>query len=329
MKQVTVSAPGKLMLFGEHAVLYGEPCLVTAVDIRLEVTLETTDTDLIAIINPYSKNNSFVSTALEIFAQKYLSHKIQGIKISTKSPFSGKYGFGSSSAVTVAVCKALSVYYEKPLTPRELFDLSYKVMIAAQGVGSGFDVASACFGGTLYFKQGGEILELLETDLQKTQWIIGYSGVKSNTVDLIKQVASLRSTHMSKFEFIMSSIGDIVRNAKKSILAKNWEKVGYYMDSNQELLRELGISTKQLEIPIKAAKKAGALGAKLSGAGGGDCMIALTTPDNNEKVIKAITEAGAEVVSLHLGASGARTENARLETRVTNGLHASYVGTVL
>lgn len=282
---MTVSAPGKLMLFGEHAVVYGYPCIVTAVSERLEVV----DSALYS-----SDDTRFIDAAINAWGRP-------GIKLSARCTFSGKYGFGSSSAVTVATLKLL-----RPDAPnRKIFDTAYKIILEIQGVGSGFDLAAAVFGGTLYYIKNKTIEPLI---IKNMPLVVGYTGVKSNTVDLIKMVAKKREEYSEKVERICKAIGKIVEEAKRKIIEGDWERVGRLMDFNQEYLRDLGVSSEKLEALIKAAKNAGACGAKLSGAGGGDCMIALTPSDKRQSVEEAITKAGGEVVCVSANAPGVRVE---------------------
>ena len=125
--KIKVSAPGKLMLFGEHSVVYGRPCIVTAVNQRMRVTLETTNDNEIELVAPDVGIISFkasISSSLDklpkgarfVFAAiKNFSHRFKvtsGMLIKTKSDFSSEFGFGSSSSVTVCVVKALSKIFD-------------------------------------------------------------------------------------------------------------------------------------------------------------------------------------------------------------------------
>jgi len=285
---MTISAPGKLMLFGEHAVVYGYPCIVTAISERLEVVIAEED-DL-------PDDHRFVDAAIRAWGGG------RDIKLSAKCAFSGCYGFGSSSAVTVATLKAL-----KPNADvRHVFDAAYKIVLGIQGTGSGFDVAAATYGGTLYFVKGGKRIEPLSvTDMPL---IVGYTGVKADTKTLIADVAAKYANEPEKVERIFGAIGKIVDEAKIQMIEGDWERVGRLMDFDQEYLRDLGVSSEKLEALIAAAKGAGAWGAKLSGAGFGDCMIALAPPDKRKSVEEAIARAGGEVVCVKANAEGVRVE---------------------
>ncbi len=309
------------MLFGEHAVIYDKPCLVTAVDIRVYVAVEGNETKSIVVSpsnsdlvyetavsellersNSYHENISFVMAGVERF---YKRHNIrEGIKIITYGP-KNSFGLGSSSAVTVATLKALGEYYKISLSQRELFDLAYQSVIDVQGKGSGFDVAAAVYGGTIYFLTGGKIIEPL--NVQKIPLIIGYSGKKVSTVNLVNEVKDAFQTHPTIIGGIFDTIQLIVEDAKQKLLNEHWDGVGQLSNINQGLLDALGVNTNPLAKIIFAARQAGALGAKLSGAGGGDCMFAIATTEI-DKVKAAMSEAGAEIIEFAINADGARIE---------------------
>jgi mevalonate kinase len=326
MKKITVSAPGKLMLFGEHAVVDGHPCLVTAVNQRMYTTVEFLDEGNFELdakeveIRNYKKPISelgkgempdgvrFAEVAVKNFLNSIArGDKSIGIKVTTSSEFSSQVGFGSSSAVTVCVIKALSELLNKNINKKQIFDLSYKTVLEIQGKGSGFDIASAIYGGTLYFETGGKIISKLE--INHLPLIVGYSGIKANTGSLIMHVDSRFSKNRKRLQEIYDEIEVIVEKAKLEIEDANWERFGKLMNKNQGLLSELGVSIEKLDNMINAALGAGAFGAKISGAGGGDCMIAVAPEDHIKSVEELITKAGGEIISIQTNAEGVRVEN--------------------
>lgn len=304
MKKISVSAPGKLMLFGEHAVVYNRPCLVTAVSARIKVSIERTSGDF-KIEAPQVKDVRFVEETVGFFQKKF---KIgNGLAIKTESDFSCEYGFGSSSAVTVGILEGLRELFNLSLSKKDLFDLGYKVTLAIQGLGSGFDIAAAAFGGVLYFLTAGKVIEKLS--VKSLPLVVGYSGVKADTSTLVKRVGLGFKAQRSRIEKIFNEIAQIVEEAKKELIEKNWLRVGYLMSKNQALLQKLGVSTKKLDKMCQAAEKAGAFGAKLSGAGGGDCMIALISNEKKRAVERAIERAGGKVIKVQTCAEGVRDES--------------------
>jgi len=282
--KITTSAPGKLMLFGEHAVVYGRPCIVTAISERLTVREG----------NPIG-DTRFLDAAIALWGKP-------GMKISATSSFSGTYGFGSSSAVTVAALK----YIRPSASNRELFDAAYKIILDIQGKGSGFDVAAAIYGGTLYYIKN-KIIEPM--NIKNMPLVVGYTGVKADTVALMAAVSEKMKAQPDRVERIYDAIAKLTEDAKVKMVEGDWERVGRLMDFNQDYLRDLGVSSEKLESLILAAKNAGACGAKLSGAGGGDCMISLVDERNRKKVEDAITKAGGQVIHIAPGAQGVRLES--------------------
>ena len=317
----TASAPGKLMLFGEHSVVHGHPCIVTAVNQRLRVSVEKNGENLFSLHAPdlqlhaYSKTIKdlgnkppkqvrFVETLYKSFLEKYPQKET--IHVTTKSDFSSKFGFGSSSAVTVAFAKALTQFYEMNLTNQELFDLCYAAVIKVQGVGSGFDLAAAIWGGTLYYVSPAKVVKPLNVD--HLPIVVGYTGIKADTPTLIRMVANLKVHKKNNVDGIFDQITGMVEQARGLIESNLWLELGELMTENQKLLRKLQVSTVELEKLISAALGGGAYGAKLSGAGGGDCMITLVSDANKKTVVENINSAGGKVLPVELNAQGVRIE---------------------
>jgi len=321
MKKVTVSAPGKLMLLGEHAVVYGYQCLVTAVNQRIFVRLEPTDS-MFVVSSPdigvsiykkemkdlgkgeIPKNVQFVEKAVQIISKKY--PQTGGLHITIKSDFSSRLGFGSSSAVSVAVIKAVTRLFDISLSQQELFDISYKTILAIQKKGSGFDVAAAIYGGTVFFVSGGKRIEQLKVN--PLPLLVGYSGHKADTVSLMNEVNKKWKNDKNGLGKIYKQIAMLVDNAKIALQEDDLLQLGKLMSQNQTLLVELGVSTGKLDAMVKSARDAGAYGAKLSGAGGGDCMIALAGASEKKKVTSAIKHAGGEIIAVRTHAEGVRVE---------------------
>lgn len=267
---------GKLLLYGDFAVVYNRPCLVAAIDKKIEV-------ELVEEKLPESK---FVAAARNLFEQKYGPVKF-GFKI---KGFDSRYGLGSSAAVTVAVAKALFDVKKIKVSKKELFDFCYQVVKQVQGVGSGFDLAAAIYGGVVYFVTGGKKIEKLA--VKELPLVVGYSGVKADTATMIKK-AKISDDFLRESE-------RMVNQARTALENKDWESAGRLMNQNQIFLKQIGVSTLKLDSMIKAAVKAGAWGAKLSGAGGGDCMIALAGNDKKAAVVKAIGKVGGQILRVKL-----------------------------
>ncbi len=323
MNKITVSAPGKLMLLGEHAVVYNRPSIVTAVNQRITLKaeileenifyLEAPDAGVKNYQKPFSelgkgdipKGARFIERALYNFYKRY--PKNSGIRITTKSDFSPLFGFGSSSASTVCTFKALSELFNAKLSNRQIFELAFQTVLDIQGTGSGFDVAAATYGGTLYYSKAGS-KTIKPLNLTNLPLIIGYSGIKADTVTLVKQVAQTAKKYPNVIESIYSQIGYVVDLARKALLRGDYQTLGELFNLNQGLLESLGVGSSKLSAMIYGARDAHSYGAKLSGAGVGDCMIAVA-PDNKVSAVKkAITKAGGKVVNVKVNNPGVRLE---------------------
>lgn len=342
-KTITVSAPGKLVLFGEHAVVHGKPCIVTSVDQRLKIRaqklpepvfhLEAPDVDVINYQKPISqlgkgtipKGAQFVEIATRNFIRhvKRTGHgglfptnttldrknrviKSPGVKFQTVSQFKSVFGFGSSSASAVCTVKALSELFRLKLTPQDAFKIAHKTVLDIAGVGSGFDLAAATYGDTLYFITPGKVIEPLK--LKGLPLIVGYTGVKFDTPTLVKQVNAQAKKYPKLYKMIFNQISDLVDQAKVALRKNDLEKVGELMNLNQGLLDTLGVNSNILSKLIYAARDAGAYGAKLSGAGGGDCMIALAPENKRRAVEKAIEAAGGQIIKVEVNTEGVKVE---------------------
>lgn len=308
------------MLFGEHAVVYGHPCIVTAVDQRLYVTVERNGKDTFHLSAPdlgltaYSKTTDDLGGSglpkavrfIEVFYKRFLEKYPQerGIDVVTKSEFSDSFGFGSSSAATVAFAKALMDLYEIELSDKELFKLCYEAVLEVQGVGSGFDVAAAIYGGTIYYVTPGKVIETICKEELPIE--VGYTGIKADTPTLVRQVAELKRKTPKTVEGIFDQIGKVTKEAKLKLIKKDFVGVGKLMVENQSLLNELGVSSYELDKLNKVSMEAGALGTKLSGAGGGDCMIAVV--DGKKDEVAEAMKANGKWLDVIIGAEGVRVE---------------------
>jgi mevalonate kinase len=319
--KVTASAPGKLVLFGDHAAVYNRPCIVTAVDIRFQVTIATVPENRITISTPALRAagqvrqttpdnldgsepaTTFVEAAIrQFFASRSQS---QGLHITTDGP-QITFGLGSSSAVSVATIHALAALFSVHLEQREVFEMAYAAVMDVQGAGSGIDVAAAVYGGTLYYRRQPRQIEPLE--IAALPLVIGYSGEKVSTTNYLRQVATLRQRHPAYIEQLFDFMGVLADHAVTALRSGNWQIVGELANLHQGLLDALGVTTPQLFLPIYAAREAGAYGAKLSGAGGGDCMFAVVSEADQPAVKQAIGAVGGTVVNLATGVDGMRIE---------------------
>lgn len=303
MKQITVSAPGKLMLLGEHAVVYGYPCIVAAVNKYLTVTISRSCRGKDRINALEVADFSFVKESLKVFRHEFSIKDFFSLRIKSEL---GNFGLGTSSAVTVATLKALAEFNHLNLDKKELFNLSYKVIQNVQRLGSGFDLATSIWGGTIYFEGKTKKVESLH---QKFLPIMAFfSGQKVKTIEMVEKVAQLKKRNSKFVEDIFRKIAKLVEEGRDTVEGCDWVTLGKLMTQNHLFLTQLQVSTPKLDQLVETAIKAGAYGAKLSGAGGGDCMIALVSRKNKKKVTSAIEKVGGKIIDVATNAQGLRIE---------------------
>jgi len=324
---VTVKAPGKVILYGEHAVVYGEPALAMAVNKYVYVTAKVRDdgkiginamdlklaglsvtilengdivarTDYGAVISALS----YVKRALEI-AMEYVDKRV-GVDLLIQSQMPVGAGLGTSAAVAVATILAYVKALGYDIDKRELARLAWQVEKDVQGAASPTDTTMATFGGIIYIKPEGNnvIMEPVKPGTE-IPLVIGYIPRVSTTKELVAMVRRKLESMRDVIEPIIKTIGVITRRGREALEKGDLELMGTLMNINHGLLDSLGVSTRQLNEMVYAARSAGALGSKLTGAGGGGCMIALSDKVDVERAIELI---GGSVLSARLDSEGAR-----------------------
>lgn len=304
MPAYSASAPGKVILLGEHAVVYGYPAIaipvpqvraktivmaeprgprgqvrITARDVGLETTLEQLPED-----HPLKVVIQKAMTVMQV------SHiPACSLTISSTIPVAG--GMGSGAAVSVASLRALSALLGRPLSDEQVSDLVYQAELIYHGTPSGIDNSVIAHAKPLFFTKG-QPLEFLRVK-QPFTLAIGNTGIESPTSTAVGGVRQAWENDRERYERLFEAIGSMAVAGRKAIRAGKLEELGSLMDSNHTLLQEMGVSSPELDRLVQAAKAAGALGAKLSGAGRGGSMIALVTHETANRVTTALLEAGA------------------------------------
>jgi len=274
MKQFSAWAPGSLFLMGEHAVLRGRMAIVCAVDEKITATLTPRGDETINIsseLGEYQtqisdvkleKPFTFVLAAIDFFKNNFVS----GFDLKIESDFSHELGLGSSAAVTVATLRVLSEWLGVEI---DLLSVGISVIRKVQGVGSGADVAASVYGGVIAF-QDGKVEELNNYP----PFVHIYSGSKTPTVDVIKKVEARFESCPSVRDHIFDSIHLCSEAARELIINKSWNELGKIFDLAQGFMEALGVSNDELNKMLADLRGAEHIsGAKISGAGLGDCII--------------------------------------------------------
>lgn len=275
-------APGSLMLLGEYAVLHGKPALVCAVDKRIHVSLAPRNDNQIFIHSDthgdyqtnlqtlkIEKPFQFVLAAL----LQYQGKMRRGCDLTITTDFSDKIGFGSSSAVTVATLSALATWQKVKVSAHDLIRQGRMVVRSVQGVGSGADIAAAVCGGMVAYQ--AQPLSVERIPLIHPITAI-YAGFKTPTTDAIASVQARFQHRPDVFKHLCHAIGQCAQEGINEARKQDWQRLGEVMNIQQGLMDSLGVSMPVLRNMIDDLRaQPQTMGAKISGSGLGDCVIAL------------------------------------------------------
>ncbi len=307
MPAFTAAAPGKIILFGEHAVVYGRPAIavpVAGVKARAvvsanpratagQVHIQAPDINLETDLDKLPGSHPLAAAVRAVLIALGLSRS-PACLIRVKSTIPVASGLGSGAAVTVALIRAYSAFLGKPLPDEKVNALAFEIEKLHHGTPSGIDNTVITYALPVYFqrKPAGPTIESFNVP-EPFQIVIGDTGVRSPTAVSVGDVRKGWQAQPEYFERLFDKIGSVSADARKIIEAGQPSQLGSLMDENQTLLLQMGVSSDALDRLIQAARSAGALGAKLSGGGRGGNMIALVSDNTAEVVVQALKDAGA------------------------------------
>jgi mevalonate kinase len=304
MPAFSASAPGKIILFGEHAVVYGRPAIavpVTQVRAKAIVNAEpksapglvrliAPDIGLETTLNELPEDHPLAVVIRKAASALQLTHiPACSIHISSTIPIAG--GMGSGAAVSVAILRAFSASIGHPLSDQQISDLVYEAERIYHGRPSGIDNTVITYAKPVYFIKGQSI-EILSVKRPFTL-VIGDTGIKSPTALAVDDVRRAWEQQRQQFEQLFDSAGAIAVSGRKALETGRIKAIGSLMNENHALLQQMGVSSTELDALVEAACSAGALGAKLSGAGRGGSMIAVVSPEAASRLTTALLNAGA------------------------------------
>ena len=300
------TAPGKIILFGEHAVVYGKPAIAIPVSgMRATAWSEPGENGI--TINAMDVNKKFkLSTdrnQFSVLAQSILAitdKREPNLTINLTSKLPQGSGMGSSAATSTAVCRALSGHLGVDLAANQISELVFEAEKIVHGTPSGIDNTVVAYEMPVYFIKG-QNPETFEPG-KLFRLVIGDTGIEAPTKETVANVRKAWQNEPGLMEGYFDEIEKITRNGKIAIESGNAEQVGELMDENHELLNSIGVGHKILEELVEIAREKGALGAKLTGGGGGGNMVALAEDkETQKKICEAITEAGYSAYQTSFG----------------------------
>ncbi len=304
MPAVSAHAPGKTILCGEHAVVYGQPAIA--------IPVTQVQAKAIVMANPRGSANQIRITAPDIQFDDYLENlpethpikqlllKLQNLlqlshfpafdlKIHSTIPIAS--GMGSGAAVSVAIVRAVSTFLGCPMSNEQVSSLAFEAEKSYHGTPSGIDNTVITYARPIFFIRG-QPFETLHVR-QPLIFLIANSGIKSETATVVGEVRQAWQNDPNRYEALFHAIGTLTIQIRRRLERGPTEEIGSFLTANHQLLQELGVSCPELDELVNAALSAGAQGAKLTGAGRGGNILALVTEDTLAPISSALRAAGA------------------------------------
>ena len=305
MPAITATAPGKIILFGEHAVVYGRPAIAIPVtQVHARALLQADPRGQSGCMRVQAPDVQLDAWLADIPQEDPLAAAIRGtlkylgvdrlpactLRITSTIPLAA--GLGSGAAVSIAVIRAVSAFLGHPLADEQVCALAYEVEKIYHGTPSGIDNTVIAYAQPIYFVRGQPIERFIIR--RPFTLVVGDTGLPSPTAVAVGDLRRAWQANPASYEALFDEAGRIARAAREVMESgASPDLLGPLMDENQSVLIELGGSSPELERLIQAARAAGAQGAKLSGGGRGGNMIALAAQETAAQVASALFDAGA------------------------------------
>jgi len=307
------SAPGKVILFGEHFVVYGVKAILCAINKRISVTAEKSEENKISIksnignltLEP-NKLISEINSPLKPFyylANKMIQNQNTGIEIIVESDIPLGVGLGSSSACCVAGAAAISRLFNKT-SKEEILKLAIEAEKTIFENTSGADCTVCTYGGIMeYDKENG--FKKIESE-PNFHLVIANSNIEHSTESIVTRVREFKEMDETRFATLCSNESKLVKDVLKFLKENNIKKIGDKAIQNQEYLETIGISNDKLREMIQIGQNK-SFGAKITGAGGGGCIFALTDESNLDQTINQFKEKNYDCFSVKIDFKGLDT----------------------
>lgn len=306
MPAISAKAPAKLILLGEHAVVYGHPAIAVPIEsLWLKATCQanirqprgfTVNVPQLNIDGNLSDlpENHPLRRAIFLTLQYLAIAEIPSVDLHIHANFPFSSGLGSSASLAVAVLRALSAFLGHPLDLPSVNALAYQVEISAHGTPSGVDNSVISYNQPIWFvkDQSPEVL----TPGGDFYFVIADTGIKKSTAATVSELAIKRQQELIDINAHYEAIGQIVTRGKAAFLGGDLVEFGRLMNENQLHLAAVGVSSAELDHLISTSLFAGAFGAKLTGGGRGGFMLALATSSDTQSLSQALLAAGAKQV---------------------------------
>jgi mevalonate kinase len=302
---------GKVILFGEHFVVHGVPGIVSAIDSATDAEVAQTGNEL--VVRDKRKAAKGYAEEKRLQQIESIQRMLKKMGVDPKLPLNiwiggtlpGFSGLGASAASSVAIARAIAEELSLKLTNEQVNQIAYEAEKAYAGNPSGIDNTAATYGGLMWFKKntggGPDDVERLSIRMP-VEIVIGSTGKVANTKAMVAGVAERKNKNPEKYGDLFKQAENLAFAGRKALESYDLKKVGELMNENHRLLQEIKVSSRELDLLVDIARKSGAFGAKLTGGGGGGCMVALTPgKELQEKVASVIEKEGFEVLRTKIG----------------------------
>lgn len=300
----TASAPGKIILLGEHTALYGNPVLAAAVSLRATVSARKNDKLTVSapgLIDGAPERRKRLGLAMVKKAAELVAG---GYDLTVESEIPLASGMGSSASIASAMVAAMRAEKNLPFDKKAIAETAWRCEDMVHSKSSGVDPFAATYGSIIFYRMG-EAEVLRPKSLPSI--VVAHTGITSDTGDIVRYVNE-RKQDSKSFEGFLERSKDLVDRGKTSIENGDMKALGKLMGENHALLSDLGVSSEELDVLVNAARRAGAYGAKLCGAGRGGIMAALVGEKAREPVAKALSKAGGKIIQTTISSEGVRLD---------------------
>lgn len=286
---------GKVILFGEHFVVYGCQAIVAGISEYTDCSISTTPgvpgvqvTDQRPAIPGYKREKRAEQEKAHqlVLSHLHIDTSADGLHIRLGGPLVPTSGIGASASDVVALSRALSELYGLNLSDTQVNESAFVGEGGYHGTPSGVDNTAATFGGLISFmrKDGKPAFRAIECAAPLYLVVVG-TGITASTTKVVADVRKLKERHEAAFRHVLARYTDIVREAAQALRSGDVRRVGALMRANHQLCRHIGVSCDAIEAIVSRCDALGALGAKLSGTGRGGIVIALAESPAAQKAL--------------------------------------------
>lgn len=316
----TASAPGKVILIGEHFVVEDEPAIAVAVDLRARVSVEALQGDFRIIVESPGLRACTVFKGKEeekgdvlypvFYAARSAMQRIGAIKplyIRVESDIPPAAGMGSSAAVAVATVAATMAELGREIDEEDVSRIAYLSERIVHGKPSGIDNTISTYGGAIAYRKSEGFIRL-QADFSPISLVLSDSGIPRSTGEMVAKVRSLKERYPTVMDPLYHAAGRLAIEVGKALERGDFQTVGDLMNINHGLLSAVGVSNMELERLVHASRKLGALGAKITGAGGGGFVVALCWREDEDRIMGGLRKVSERVMATRISEEGVIVE---------------------